>query len=117
MEFLFALGTMFVIFLMLIFVIIDKQSETRISKATLEKLSECQRFANIISALASANEGTNMEFKTDYYIKITPSGSIYANDEDSNVNEVICSYVSNPLDLQLNGNVKLQKIGGNVSAI
>ena len=97
-------------------VVFDKQIETRESKLTLEKLSECQRIANIITALASSNDGTMVEIKTDYYITVTSSGSIFVNDVNTTHNEVICTYVANPLNLSLNGQVRLQKSGGVVSA-
>ena len=116
MEFLFAIGLIFLIFLILMIVVFDKQIETRESKLTLEKLSECQRIANIITALASSNDGTMVEIKTDYYITVTSSGSIFVNDVNTTHNEVICTYVANPLNLSLNGQVRLQKSGGVVSA-
>lgn len=116
MEFLFAIGLIFLIFLMLLAVIVERQYDTRISKLTLEKLSECQRVANIITALASSNDGTKVEINTGYYLNVFYSGIIFANDNNSTYNEVSCTYVANPLNLSLNGIVKLQKIGGIVSA-
>ena len=116
MEFLFAIGLIFLIFLILLIVVFDKQIEISQSKLTLEKLSECQRIANIITALASSNDGTKVEIKTDFYITVTSSGSIFVNDVNTTHNEVICTYVSNPLNLSLNGQVRLQKNGGVVGA-
>lgn len=115
MEFLFSLGLVFLIFIMLLFVIIDKQIEINDSKETLGKLSECQRFANMITAIASSNEGISAEFSTEYYIKIVDSGMIYANDENNNVDEVSCTYIANPLSHNIYGNVKIQKEGGQIS--
>lgn len=115
-EFLFSIGLILLIFLMLLAVILDKQHEISVSKSTLEKLSECQRIANIITALASSNDGTKIEIDTGYYINVYSSGQIFANDVSSTHNEVSCTYVANPLTLSLNGAVRLQKEGGEVSA-
>ncbi len=116
MEFLFSLGLIFLIFLFMLVIISEKQSDIRNSKVTLGKLSECQRIANIITSLASSNDGASIEIKTNYYINIAPSGAIFANNEDSSNNEVVCTYISNPLDLKLNGQIRLQKKDGAVSA-
>ncbi len=112
MEFLFALGIVFLIFITLLLVVFDKQIEINNSKKTLEKLSECQRVANLITSIASSSNGAAAEFDTSYYVKITTSGSIYANDENSNYNEVACRYIANPLSKNFYGHLKIQKIGG-----
>lgn len=115
-EFLFSIGLIFLIFLMLLAVILDKEYEIRVSESTLGKLSECQRIANIITALASSNDGMKIEIDTDYYINVFSSGQIFANDIDSTHNEVSCTYVANPLSLNLNGIIRLEKAGGLVRA-
>lgn len=117
MEFLFSLGLIFLVFVILLFIIIDKQIETHNTEITLKKLSECQRFANIITALASSTDGTLVELKTAYYIKITNGGMIYANDENSVNNEVACSYSANPITASIYGPVKFKKSEGKINVI
>ncbi|MFH0798254.1 MAG: hypothetical protein V1906_02470 [Candidatus Woesearchaeota archaeon] len=67
-EFIFSLGIVIVIFLMLIYLSFEKTKEVRDTESMLDKKAECIRMANMISGVFSLGPGTEKLSHTDYRI-------------------------------------------------
>lgn len=79
-EFIFAAGIIMVLFLILVTLVVEKQSEIHFTKDLLEKRSECLRFANLLSSVYAAGPGTTLNTKTNYLITIYNDSSIGVRD-------------------------------------
>ena len=79
MEFMFTIGIVFFIFLIVLFFTFERRTDLRETEDILKLKNECYKISNFISAVYAGGDGTNITTKTTYVISIYNDGRVDVN--------------------------------------
>ena len=115
MEFLFAVGFILFVFLLLLGFIFQRRAELADTKDFLDKKAECLKIASLISSVYSGGDGTIASVKTNYLIKIYNYSNIGVEDT-ANITEgkVRCSFLAESPSYNLTGNLIIKNEKGDI---
>lgn len=111
-EFLFSIGIVLVIFIMLIFLSFEKTKEVRGIEKILDKKAECIRMANMISGVFSLGPGAEKTSYTDYRI-YARNNTVLEVQRDGHTQlepPVQCRFSANIYDKNFTGTFKVSNV-------
>ncbi|MCK4521818.1 MAG: hypothetical protein KAU20_04545 [Nanoarchaeota archaeon] len=112
-EFLFSLGIVLFILIILSVFSINKNRELNYKKDIIEKKQECLKFSNFILYTHNSGSGTSIQAKTQYSLKIYNTSTIEVHSIDNDY-FVGCTIPIKTGNYNLTGDIKIENINGTV---
>ena len=114
MEFLFAIGFVLFVFILLLGFVFQRKSELVDTKDFLDKKAECLRIASLISSVYSGGDGTAAKIKTNYLVTIYNYSIIGVESIANLTGEARCYFVAETESYNLTNNLLIKNEDGSI---
>lgn len=113
-EFLFSVGVVFFIFIILLFITFNKTTEVRDLQRVLDKKAECQKIANFMNGVFMNSEGSYATITTKFEVTIGPKLISVKKPNRTWEGEMTCRHLAHVDNTNFTGSAVIRKQGSRV---